>query len=42
MSEDMKLIVDIDDNLHRKLKIKAARDGTTIKQIVTKAIEKVV
>ncbi len=38
----MKLIVDIPDALHTKLKVKAAQDNTTIKELVTNAIEKLV
>ena len=38
----MKLVVDIDDDLHQKLKIKAATENTTIKDIVTNALSIVV
>jgi len=34
-----KLIVDIPDEVHQALKLKAVREHTTIKNIVTKALE---
>ena len=41
MSQDMKkLIVEIDDDLHKKLKMKAVKEDTTIKEIVSEALEK--
>lgn len=38
----MKLIVDVPDELHRKLKVKAAQEGTTMKDLVLVCLEKIV
>ena len=38
----MKLIVRIPDELHRKLKVKAAQDGTTMTDLVVECLEKIV
>jgi len=38
----MKLIVEIPEELHRKLKVKSAQDGITIKELVTIQLEKIV
>jgi predicted HicB family RNase H-like nuclease len=38
----MKLIVRIPDELHKKLKVKAAQDGTTMTDMVVKCLEKMV
>ena len=35
-----RLIVELDDELHRKMKLKAFASGKTIKQYVTELIEK--
>jgi len=40
MKKNMKkLIVDIPDEIHQALKLKAVKEHTTIKEIVTKALE---
>jgi predicted HicB family RNase H-like nuclease len=38
----MKLIVRIPDELHRKLKVKAAQNGTTMTDLVVECLEKIV
>lgn len=38
----MQLIVDISDELHAKLKIKAIHEKTTLKELVTPALERLV
>ena len=38
----MKLIVRIPDELHRKLKVKAAQNGTTMTNLVVECLEKIV
>lgn len=38
----MKLIVEIPDELHRQLKVKAAQEGTTMKELVLTCLEKIV
>ena len=38
----MKLIVRIPDELHKKLKVKAAQDGTTMTDLVIGCLEKLV
>ncbi len=40
--QSMKLIVRIPDELHRKLKVKAAQDGTTMTDLVVGCLEKIV
>lgn len=40
--EDMKLIVDISDELHSKLKHKAIDQKTTLRDLVNQALEKLV
>ena len=38
----MKLIVRIPDELHKKLKVKAAQNGTTMTDLVVECLEKIV
>jgi predicted HicB family RNase H-like nuclease len=38
----VKLVLNIDSELHRRLKVKAAMEGITITKVVTDAIEKYV
>lgn len=38
-SQGMKLIVEINEDLHMKLKLKAVKEKTTIKELVTKVLE---
>jgi predicted HicB family RNase H-like nuclease len=38
----MKLIVRIPDELHRRLKVKAAQNGTTMTDLVVECLEKIV
>jgi predicted HicB family RNase H-like nuclease len=38
----MKLIVRIPDELHKKLKVKAAQEGTTMTDMVVKCLERIV
>jgi predicted HicB family RNase H-like nuclease len=40
--QQMKLIVRIPDELHRKLKVKAAQNGTTMTDLVVECLEKIV
>jgi predicted HicB family RNase H-like nuclease len=40
--QHMKLIVRIPDDLHRKLKVKAAQNGTTMTDLVVECLEKIV
>jgi len=37
-----KLLIDIDDSLHKKLRMKAAEEGKTMKELIIKAIEEIV
>lgn len=41
-NRSMKLIVRIPDELHRKLKVKAAQNGTTMTNLVVECLEKIV
>lgn len=37
-----KLLIDIEDNLHKKLRVKAAKEDKTMKELIIKAIEEIV
>jgi plasmid stability protein len=32
-------LIDLPDNLHRELKVRAAQEGTTVKQLLIEAVE---
>ena len=38
----VKLTIVIDDSLHKKLKVKAAQDGVTMKDLIVRCVEKMV
>ena len=42
MKEMMKLIIDIPDTMHKKLKMKALQEDTTLKDMITPLLEKLV
>lgn len=37
-----KLTIVIDDDLHKKLKVKAAQEGITMKELIVKCVQKMV
>lgn len=42
LNYDMQLIIDIPEDLHSRLKIKAIQEKTTLKDLVTPVLEKLV
>ena len=42
MKDTMKLIIEIPDAMHKKLKLKALQDDTTLKEMITPLLERLV